>query len=386
MKISYSHNMNNFYSLPPQTIFVPDLNGRLFSVPLITADTVRQVLRCNVSDDTHRIKLETALISKYFPLSLVPIDPALDPSFFPMGTVVSRPSSFQNNTADVYPSLRPPVPRLDPAFDPKYFSNGIQDGFNFNNRGYTRPVTIMPPPSTSYIVKSTPSSNPKPKVVLDIDDEVTIKLEPISCEKSEEEVSLKRKAREIAYDDEETVVEQPMTNIPLEIRETEQDPQEDSFNSDFRVMRSPPEWVDHPALEQIIVFNTTRKTVELQLINGPYKYLKCHHIESFRMEVTGSFDTGRCDLYSRSDNSVSLPVLYDKFELTSNMSKKLVKVIIGSPVPKRVDIKSPMIKQLRAICTFTGAINSVVKVRIKVSSHLLSLVYLNYGIPRKKND
>jgi len=314
--------MSFYYDINPQTIFVQDDKGLMFSVPLITANTVRQVLRCHIRNDVYRLKLEMALLRKYFPLSIdpepeliVPSSPAVRVPFSPSMEVIV-PDNFSSDSLEVGEKTKR---NLDLVVEPSIESDKKK--------------------AKQEVVDSVLSKDN------DIEDEETLVL-PVTPQDST-----------TGQEEEETVVE-------------------DVVNSDIRQWRAKPVFRSCQK-ERKIVLKQGQTVEEIPIFEGALKGLRCYHIDKIRVDLEGVFETGKLLVKKKKDATLKTSWLdYHTVRFSHNLNNTTYIVVSNDKdPPKEIDINAQLIRQLKLLLMINGEKGKVIKVKIKVEARLLSMAY-----------
>jgi len=342
-----------------QTIMVQDDKGLLFSVPLITADVVRQTLRSWIRNDAYRLRLEDAMIRKYFPLSVG----SNHVQFFSPNSVNDRPIHVitDDDVDDDEIRIRgTEIARRD-TLPP---DTGAVVGEETKKR---KLVIVTDPPAprrVNTLSELQESVRRRAEVesarMIEVMSKVVEKQPVIEIEEDAESIT---EVEEVVKREGQPVVMRPAPPDTSSIITTQ---------ADIRPLRN------SENIEKIVDSEFTFKaavhksTVDIAV--GTLRSLRTYHWKAITIDLIGDYGQGKvhfqtkCDNYQRTEWQ---PYLVQ--DLPRVPEERLHVVLTNkAPSPKEMNFDSYHIRQLRAVFELReGMIGTTVKVRIKFEANLI---------------
>jgi hypothetical protein len=360
------------YSITPQTIFVPDEHGSVFSVPLITADVVRQVLRCRVRDDNHRLRLEIALIRKYFPLAVSDVVVPDTPRVAEIVQIIPKGQDKKTEDDQVKKTVKYlVVDQPPPVQEIKFPEKRIQGIQRMEiQRSTVVKVSNVPVKKKTKIPQVDLASQRKVRI---IESKFPNPLkEGGEYVEGKEFAYIKTENQnkrfnfiDISAENSETEIENSVegnVEVPKDIR---------NVRKRSQITRT---------VEEVIEMSEKKENRNINVVEGQIKHMKSYYIDSLKIKVMGPFERGRMVFMTKRNNNGSTEwehyltrdLICPKTEILNLTIKNEDKE------PTSMDVNGFIIRQIQARIEMEGKPNQVVKVRIKAELVLIGWQYSHY--------
>jgi len=306
-----------------QTIIVPDERGCFITIPLTSPEVIRVVLKVGVRDLTHRAKLEKFILQKYFPNSLIPVEPQNV-----LGRVIERTTEVETTVEVVREIIHEVTPEL------------VKEAI--------------------------------------VEEEVNDLISSLLKEGGMKEGN--RNEQVIIEED-----QRERDNVVPEPEEEEIRMSGDFYKRDQDIRRRRSSHPAERIVEETFTFKNYEKQYTMSVMAGRVDSLCSYHLQDMQIDITGQVVRGECQIYTKRGNDVNMSwEHYWTKDFEGTPEKRIrIKIKNDQDEPREIDVNGPLIRQMQVRFDLEGRAGSEVRIRINAKLRLMGWHYRHMSTRKK---